>query len=139
MAITIRIVMAPSNMPSSGETKMKMPALMNRPASSEPKPALAMAAPAMPPSNACDDEVGSASHQVMRSQTMAPNRPAPTRLSETTSACTPLAMLLATCDSKKKNAMELKKAAQSTAWRGESTRVDTTVAMELAASWKPLM
>jgi hypothetical protein len=32
----------------------------------------------------------------------------------------------------------LKKAAQITASRGDSTRVDTTVAMELAASWKPL-
>jgi hypothetical protein len=32
----------------------------------------------------------------------------------------------------------LKKAAQITAMRGVSTRVDTTVAMELAASWKPL-
>jgi hypothetical protein len=33
----------------------------------------------------------------------------------------------------------LKNAAQTTAAPGLSTRVDTTVAMELAASWKPLM
>jgi hypothetical protein len=33
----------------------------------------------------------------------------------------------------------LKKAAQATAVIGDSTRVDTTVAMEFAASWKPLM
>jgi len=31
----------------------------------------------------------------------------------------------------------LKKAAQATAMRGDSTRVETTVAMELAASWNP--
>jgi hypothetical protein len=31
----------------------------------------------------------------------------------------------------------LKNAAQATAFWGESTRVETTVAMELAASWKP--
>ncbi len=35
--------------------------------------------------------------------------------------------------------MKLKKAAQATAMSGESTRVETTVAMEFAASWKPLM
>ncbi|HSG39827.1 MAG TPA: hypothetical protein VLE27_09340 [Thermoanaerobaculia bacterium] len=33
--------------------------------------------------------------------------------------------------------MKLKNAAQATAFWGESTRVETTVAMELAASWKP--
>ena len=36
-------------------------------------------------------------------------------------------------------AAKLKNAAHSTAWPGDSTRVDTTVAIELAASWKPLM
>src|SRR5262249_10269914 len=36
-------------------------------------------------------------------------------------------------------ATKLKNAAQNTAMRGESTRVDTTVAIEFAASWKPLM
>ncbi len=34
---------------------------------------------------------------------------------------------------------EVKKAAQATACKGVSTRVETTVAMELAASWNPLM
>ena len=33
--------------------------------------------------------------------------------------------------------MKLKKAAQTTARRGVSTRVETTVAMEFAESWKP--
>ena len=36
-------------------------------------------------------------------------------------------------------AMKLKNAAHATAWPGDSTRVDTTVAIEFAASWKPLM
>src|SRR5215813_3643361 len=35
--------------------------------------------------------------------------------------------------------MKLKKAAKITARTGESTRVETTVAMELAASWNPLV
>ena len=37
-----------------------------------------------------------------------------------------------------RNAMKLKKAAQAIATNGVRTRVDTTVAMELAASWNPL-
>jgi hypothetical protein len=40
---------------------------------------------------------------------------------------------------KRNAAAKLKKAAQSTALPGVNTRVDTTVAIELAASWKPLM
>src|SRR6266700_2300010 len=46
-------------------------------------------------------------------------------------------MALATAVPKVKAATKLKNAAQITAMRGESTRVETTVAMELAASWKP--
>jgi hypothetical protein len=52
---------------------------------------------------------------------------------------TPLPMVCATCGSKVKAARKLKKAAHITAYLGDSTRVETTVAMELAASWKPLM
>ena len=50
-----------------------------------------------------------------------------------------LPTVLATPVPKKNAAMKLKKAAQATACSGDSTRVDTTVAMEFAASWKPLM
>ena len=38
-----------------------------------------------------------------------------------------------------KAATKLKNAAQMTALPGESTRVETIVAIEFAASWKPLM
>ena len=48
-------------------------------------------------------------------------------------------MVLATFTPPPKAAMKLKNAAQSTAIPGESTRVETTVAIEFAASWKPLM
>ena len=48
-------------------------------------------------------------------------------------------MVLATAVPRKKAAMKLKNAAQMTASRGERTRVETTVAMEFAASWNPLM
>src|SRR5690349_11960605 len=49
----------------------------------------------------------------------------------------PLPMVLATAVPRKKAATKLKNAAQITASLGESTRVDTTVAMLLAASWNP--
>ena len=46
---------------------------------------------------------------------------------------------LATAVPARNAAAKLKKAAQMTALPGVRTRVDTTVAIELAASWKPLM
>jgi hypothetical protein len=46
-------------------------------------------------------------------------------------------MVLATAVPKTKAAMKFQKAAQATARKGVSTRVETTVAMELAASCQP--
>src|SRR5579859_5179598 len=129
-----RIEIAPSAMPSSGEMTMNMAALRKNARSSDDVPALTIAAPAKPPKRACDDDVGSASHQVMRSQTMAPISAAPTRVRDTTWGSTPLAIPEATFVSKTLKAMKLKTAAHTTAARGERTRVETTVAMELAAS-----
>lgn len=43
------------------------------------------------------------------------------------------------CCLKTKKAIKLKIAAHSTAIKGVNTFVDTIVAMELAASWKPLV
>src|SRR3954469_3157434 len=71
---------------------------------------------------------------------MAPIRPAKTTPIVSASwATTSLAMVLATWVPKTKKATKLKNAAQMTASFGDSTRVDTTVAMLLAASWNPLM
>src|SRR5207248_170943 len=50
----------------------------------------------------------------------------------------PLPMVPATLVPNKKAATKLKNAAQMTACVGESTRVETTVAIEFAASWNPL-
>ena len=47
--------------------------------------------------------------------------------------------VLATAVPNTNAAMKLKNAAHITAWPGDSTRVETTVAIEFAASWKPLM
>src|SRR5947209_2216801 len=49
----------------------------------------------------------------------------------------PLPMVLATAVPRKNAARKLKAAAQATANLGESTRVETTVAMLFAESWKP--
>ena len=51
----------------------------------------------------------------------------------------PAPIVWATPVPKMRKAMKLKKAAQRTAWRGDRTRVETTVAMELAASCMPFV
>src|SRR5579883_2098467 len=82
---------------------------------------------------------GSARHQVSRSHTIAPISPAITTYWVIESIWTiPLPMVLATAVPRKNAATKLKNAAQTTASLGESTRVETTVAMLFAASWKPL-
>lgn len=71
---------------------------------------------------------------------MAPMSPA--RITEVVTmvmSTMPEPTVLATAVPKTKAAMKLKNAAQTTACPGLSTRVETTVAIELAASWKPLM
>ena len=62
-----------------------------------------------------------------------------TQWSTTPVSTTPLPTVVATWTPKPNAATKLKKAAQATACVGVRTRVETTVAMELAASWKPLM
>ena len=70
---------------------------------------------------------------------MAPTSPAKTTpIDSTSGSTTPVAIVAATTVPNTRKATKLKNAAQITASRGESTRVDTTVAIELAASWKPL-
>ena len=66
---------------------------------------------------------------------MAPANPAMTTYWVTSSSrIMPLPMVFATAVPNKKAATKLKNAAQITASLGESTRVETTVAMLLAAS-----
>src|SRR6266511_3033931 len=125
--------------PNSGDSTMNRMVLRMLSAASTAKPALATPAPAKPPMSACDDEVGSPNHQVRRFQAMAPTRPAKTTASLTTCASTVLPTVLATWVLNTMKATKLKTAAQITATRGVSTLVETTVAIELAASWKPLV
>ena len=124
-----------SAMPSSGEMTMNRTGLTQPLRMSAPNPALAIAAPPYPPSSAWLDDVGRPRYQVMRSQTIAPSRPARITLESTTEgSISPLLIVLATAVPTTNAATKLKNAAQTTATPGESTRVETTVAIELALS-----
>src|SRR5215218_5232856 len=129
----------PRVIPSSGDRAMNRMVFSRLAAFRTLKPALATPAPANPPISACDEEVGSPSHQVKKFQATAPTSPAKATASLTTPGSTVLPTVLANAVWKTRKAMKLKKAAQTTASRGVSTRVETTVAIELAASWKPLV
>src|SRR5882762_1298743 len=101
-----------------------------------------MAAPAYPPIKACDELVGSPKYQVMTSHMMAPIRP---HISTESCHFVSISLMLtrsppmvfATRVPKIKKATKLKNAAQMTATPGDRTRVETTVAIEFAASCQP--
>src|SRR5438034_9977744 len=87
--------------------------------------------------SAWEDDVGSPSHHVMRSHTIAPTSPARITVASTMARSTsPFPIVLATAVPNTKTAMKLNVAAQTTAADGDRTRVETTVAMEFAASWR---
>ena len=79
--------------------------------------------------------MGSPNHQVIRSQVMAPTSPARITQGVTYSRCTiPAPTVFATAVPNRNAALKFQNAAQTTAQNGGSTRVETMVAMELAAS-----
>src|SRR5215204_3553039 len=127
-------------MPTNGEITMNCAILIRPGTSTDCGPAPTTAAPTKPPIKAWEDDVGRPSHQVIRFHTIAPATPA-SRMCGVTAfeSITPLPIVFATCVPSTANATKLKNAAHTTASLGESTRVETTVAIELAASWKPLM
>ena len=128
-----------SSMPTVGESTIANSVLPRPDQTMAPKPALAVPAPTMPPTSACEEEDGMPSPQVIRFQAMAPvSAPKITAGSMTLASTMPRPMVSATCRPKNRKAMKLKNAAQATAYCGRSTRVETMVAMELAASCRPL-
>ncbi len=97
-----------------------------------------MPAPARPPISAWLLLDGSPSAHVTAFQTIAPvSAPKITRASMTLASTMPVPSVFATWRPKTANAMKLKNAAHTTAVRGRSTRVATTVAIEFAASCRP--
>jgi hypothetical protein len=71
---------------------------------------------------------------------IAPSNPPRITVGSTTlRSIIPLPIVFAMAVPKVNAATKFQNAAHATAANGESTRVDTTVAMEFAASWNPLM
>src|SRR6267378_3139309 len=121
--------------PSTGDNTMKYAILLTPAVWTTPHPPFTTPAPMRPPTRACDELVGSPNHQVIISQEIAPVRTARSSHAVTIfGSIVPFPMVDATLTPKTKAATKLKKAAQSTAIRGERTLVDTTVATEFAAS-----
>src|SRR5262245_17335273 len=92
--------------------------------------------------SACEELVGSPKYHVMTSHTIAPMSPQSKTQSRHGSAIRSMStrsppMVCATRVPNRAKATKLKNAAQATATPGESTRVETTVAIELAASCQP--
>src|SRR5690606_12585444 len=101
----------------------------------------ASAAPIRPPISACEDEDGRPNHHVIRFQVMPPSnahRSSCERTLTTLGSIRPEAMVLATAVPASAPTRFID-AASLTACIGESTLVATTVAIEFAVSWKPLM
>src|SRR3954464_5704065 len=96
-----------------------------------------------PPMRACDDDDGRPKYQVTRFHVIAPNSAAnTTTMPELLLSCSgsrmPLPTVFATSVDTSAPA-RLATAASPSATRGVRARVDTAVAMALAASWKPFV
>ena len=101
-------------------------------------PDRAAPAPTRPPISAWELLDGMPRSHVTTFHTMAPNSAAKITPAVTISGCTmPLPTVSATLSPNTRNATKLKKAAQNTASDGLRTRVETMVAIELAASCSP--
>ena len=105
---------------------------------------LVIAAPANPPISVWEEDDGIPSYHVARFQIMAATIPEKMIGRVINSSKTTLDTVLAIPNSPMmylaiKKATKLKDAAHNTALKGVSTLVETIVAIELAASWNPLI
>src|SRR5580704_8701948 len=126
---------APQMPPITGESTTNAAVLPMPSHSKTFQPPLAKPAPIRLNVSACDELVGRPRYHVNKFQPIAENRVAAMTLLSTISGFTsPFPIMLATLRWKMAKATKLKKAAQATAVRGLSTRVETTVAIEFAAS-----
>lgn len=132
--------MNPKIIPRSGEMTMKATIFITPLVTIEPGPALTRAAPTRPPTSVCEELEGNPHHHVSRFQVIAAmSAAAITDRLSTSGSTTPFPIVAATFRGKIVNAIKLKKAAMETAAKGERTLVDTTVAIEFAESWNPLI
>src|SRR3954470_5621849 len=102
-------------------------------------PSAANAAPTTSPISACDELEGNPNHQVARFHMIAPINPAKTTVGVIASAFTiPFATVAATA-SDMKAPTKFRIAANVTATRGGTARVEIAVATTFAVSWKPFV
>src|SRR6266852_2868848 len=136
---TIATSTSASKNPASGDNTIAS-SVFDRPLQTAAEiPALAIPPPTNPPIKACELLEGIPSPHVIRFQTMAPIKAAKiTCASMMLGSTIPVPMVCATFNPNTMKATKLKNAAHSTAYCGRSTRVDTIVAIELAASCNPL-
>ena len=100
----------------------------------------ATAAPTRPPMRAWEDDEGSPKYHVIRFQAMAPSRPASTITRPGTPGGGEMTLPTVSATSwPRKAPTKFITAAIASATRGVSARVDTEVAIALAASWKPFV
>ena len=126
--------------PSSGDSTIPSAVFPSPPNTTALKPAFATPAPVNPPISAWLLLDGSPTPHVTRFQTIAPtSAPKMTCASMTPALTMPVPIVSATCSPNTANAMKLKNAAHTTAVLGLRTRVETTVAIEFAASCRPFM
>ena len=126
--------------PRIGEVIIGMSTLLTMPSMfSAPNPAPMIVAPSRPPMSAWLLELGRPRCQVMRFQVIAPMSAAATMAWVVVASFTrPLPMVLATAVPR--NApMKLNAVAIRMAQPGDSARVATDVAIELAVSWNPFV
>jgi hypothetical protein len=99
------------------------------------------AAPTRPPISAWEDDDGRPKYQVIRFQTMAPSRAATTTTRPWVfePPGTMISLTVFATFWPRKAPTKFMTAAMMSATRGVSARVDTEVAIALAASWKPLV
>src|ERR1700760_2424318 len=125
--------------PISGDSTIASNVFVSPLQTAAESPAFAMPAPTRPPISACELEDGMPRAQVIRFHTMAPTSAA--KITDTSimlGSMMPVPIVCATLSPNTRNATKLKNAAQNTAYCGRNTRVDTMVAIELAASCSPL-
>ena len=133
------ITAKPSAKATNGESTIGMRTLSTTVAQLTRTPP-AMAAPTRPPISACEEDDGSPKYHVIRFQVIAPSSPAIT----ITSPWLPVPGLmtsLTVCATfwPRKAPTKFITAAIVSATRGVSARVETDVAIALAASWNPLV
>src|SRR5712691_13465059 len=136
---TIATSTSASKNPTSGDSTIATSVFDSPLQTAAEIPALAIPAPISPPIKACELEDGIPNPHVIRFQTMAPiNAANITCASMTLGSMMPVPIVLATWSPNTMKATKLKNAAHTTAYCGRSTRVETMVAIELAASCSPL-